>query len=241
MHVNNFRPIEDNNDKLRHMKTKIIMLLLGFLLLNCKDQTPAIKQIDNTSVTQEKEITPVPSEINDLGEFISIAFSDSLTVDDVFNFKKIDLNNVVTSIDMTQSVLIYKKMTKREKASSFPIFEVKNTNNVILPVQGLGFGGPIWAIVLLDTNTLKIKNIAFDHFAESDGYGAAMTHSTFEDEFIGTVINLEDDTFMMQKNLDSRIDDGVIIDGISGATMTSSAAIQMVNEGLKRYKGYLRP
>ncbi|MDO1513883.1 FMN-binding protein [Maribacter confluentis] len=223
------------------MRTKIIMLLLGFLLLNCKDRSPAIKEIDNTGVTQEKAITPVPSVITDLGKFIGITFSDSLTVDDVFNFKKIDLNNVVVSIDMTQSVLLYKKMTKREKASSFPIFEVKNTSNVILLVQGLGFGGPIWAIVSLDTNTLEIKNIAFDHFAESDGYGAAMTHSTFEDEFIGSVINLEDDTFMMQKNLDSRIDDGVIIDGISGATMTSAAAIQMVNKGLMQYKEYLRP
>lgn len=223
------------------MRTKITMLLLGFLLLNCKDQTPAIKQIDNTGVIQEKAITPVPSVINDFGEFIGIVFSDSLTVDDVFNFKKIDVSNVITSIDMSQSVVLYNKMTKREKATSFPIFEVKNTNNVILPVQGLGFGGPIWAIVLLDTNTLEIKNIAFDHFAESDGYGSAMTQPSFENEFIGSITNLDDDTFVMQKNLDRRIDDGVIIDGISGATMTSAGAMQMVNQGLKQYKEYLRP
>ena len=71
--------------------------------------------------------------------------------------------------------------------------------------------------------------------------GRLWTHSPFEDEFIGTKINLDKNTFTLQKNMENTIDDGVIIDGISGATITSEAAIKMVNEGLKKYKGYLRP
>jgi len=108
-------------------------------------------------------------------------------------------------------------------------------------MQGIGFGGPIWAKVLVDRNTLEIKNIAFDHFGETDGYGVAMTQTSFSDEFIGAIIDLDKNTFIFQKNLDDKKNTAISVDGISGATITSEAAIEMVNEGLKKFKGYLRP
>ncbi|MFT6795771.1 MAG: Na+-transporting NADH:ubiquinone oxidoreductase subunit C [Maribacter sp.] len=39
--------------------------------------------------------------------------------------------------------------------------------------------------------------------------------------------------------MEKRIDDGTIVDGISGATMTSQSIVKMLNYGLQNYHGYL--
>tara|TARA_R110001592_G_scaffold304426_2_gene576896 strand:- start:381 stop:1052 length:672 start_codon:yes stop_codon:yes gene_type:complete len=223
------------------MKTKIIILLAGLLFWNCKQKPDTEKSKEVEILKEQKTLVVVPPSMIELGSFADISLSNKSDINQYIDFKQIDANQSVTAIDMNEAVSLYKKMMKREKATFSPIFEIKNTNRVILPIQGVGFGGPIWAKVLVDRNTLEIKKIAFEHFAETDGYGAAMTQLPFLNEFIGTKINLDKNTFTLQKNMENRIDNGVLVDGISGATMTSEAAIEMVNEGLKKYKGYLRP
>ena len=223
------------------MKTKMLCLLVVLLFWNCKQKPGTEKPKEVEVLKEEKAIVPMSAAMIELGKLADIILSDESDINKFFDFKQIDTTQSVTAIDMNIAVSLYKKMMKLEKVTSLPIFEIKNTDDVILPIQGGGFGGPIWAKVIVERNTLEIKKIAFEHFAESDGYGAAMSHSPFEDEFIGTKINLDKNTFTLQKNMENTIDDGVIIDGISGATITSEAAIKMVNEGLKKYKGYLRP
>lgn len=221
------------------MKTKIIFLLVVLLFWNCKQKSNTEEPKEVDVLKEENAIVLVPKVMIELGKFADVVLTDKSDINQFIGFKQIDTHQSVTTIDMNDAISLYKRMMKREKVTSFPIFELKNTDEVILPIQGVGFGGPIWAKVLVDKNTLEIKKIAFEHFAETDGYGAAISQSPFANEFIGTKINLDKNTFTLQKNIENRIDDGVVVDGISGATMTSEAAIEMVNEGLKKYKGYL--
>ena len=223
------------------MKTKFLLLLVVLFFWNCKQKLSTEKTKKIEILREQKAIELVPPTIIELGSFGDISFSDTTDINEFIDFKRIEATQSVTVISMKEAVILYKKVMKRKKAISLPIFEIKNTNNVILPMQGIGFGGPIWAKVLVDRNTLEIKNIAFDHFAETDGYGAAMTQTSFSDEFIGAIIDLDKNTFIFQKNLDNKKNTAISVDGISGATITSEAAIEMVNEGLKKFKGYLRP
>lgn len=223
------------------MKTKIIFLLVVLLFWNCKQKSNTEEPKEVDVLKEENAIVLVPKVMIELGKFADVVLTDKSDINQFIGFKQIDTHQSVTTIDMNDAISLYKRIMKREKVTSFPIFELKNTDEVILPIQGVGFGGPIWAKVLVDKNTLEIKKIAFEHFAETDGYGAAISQSPFANEFIGTKINLDKNTFTLQKNIENRIDDGVVVDGISGATMTSEAAIEMVNEGLKKYKGYLMP
>jgi len=219
----------------------VLFMAFGFMLCGCKEKSDAIKpkaELPEQEILIEKPVSPVLIE---MGKFADLVISDSITANELFLFKEIDDNGVVETVDENEAINLYKKMMKRDAVKSYVIFEIENTDTAILVVQGLGFGGPIWARVLVDTKTLEIKKIAFEHKAESDGYGAAMTQTSFENQFVGTKIDLEKNTFTLQKNIEKRIDDGAFIDGISGATMTSQGAIEMVNEGLKKYKGYLNP
>jgi Na+-transporting NADH:ubiquinone oxidoreductase subunit C len=223
------------------MKTKIVLLLLVFLGWNCKQNSETKKPKVKDAKQEVQTVAKVSPVIKELAAFADLTLTDSTNVNELILFKEIDTSGSVTEIEMAKAVLLYKKMMKKELVNSLPIFEIKNTKTAILPIQGVGFGGAIWAKVLVDRTTFEIKKIAFEHQAESEGYGNAINQSHFENQFVGTKINLDQNTFTLQKNMERRMDDGTIIDGISGATMTNNAVIEMMNEGMKSYRNYLNP
>ena len=221
-------------------KIKMLLMMVVVLGWNCKENPKQTEPI----IEPEQEIqttTEVPASIKEIAAFAMSTFTDTTNIQDLIIFKELNTTSgIISTTDLERASDLYKKLANRGQATSLPIFEVKETDLVVLPVQGVGFGGAIWAKVLLDKKTLEIKNIAFEHKAESEGYGAAVSEKTFEDQFLGVKINLEEDTFTLQKAIEKANDDGHFIDGISGATMTSKGAVSMMNEGLRKYGGYLK-
>ena len=221
-------------------KIKMLLMMVVVLGWNCKENPKQTEPI----IEPEQEIqttTEVPASIKEIAAFAMSTFTDTTNIQDLIIFNELNTTSgIISTTDLERASDLYKKLANRGQATSLPIFEVKETDLVVLPVQGVGFGGAIWAKVLLDKKTLEIKNIAFEHKAESEGYGAAVSEKTFEDQFLGVKINLEEDTFTLQKAIEKANDDGHFIDGISGATMTSKGAVSMMNEGLRKYGGYLK-
>ena len=221
-------------------KIKMLMMMVVVLGWNCKENPKQAEPI----MEPEQEIqttTEVPASIKEIAAFAMSTFTDTTNLQDQLIFKELNTTSGdISTIDPERAGDLYKKLATRGQAVSLPIFEVKGTDLVVLPVQGVGFGGAIWAKVLLDKKTLEIKNIAFEHKGESEGYGAAMVQNTFEDQFLGAKINLEEDTFTLQKAIEKANDDGHFIDGLTGATMTSQGAVSMVNQGLRKYSSYLK-
>ncbi len=223
------------------MKIKILVLILVPMIWNCKENSDTAKPKVEVSKQETLAVAELPTSIKELAKFAVPTFSDAANSDEWMIFKEIDANGTVTSINRQRAIDLYKAITKPQQVSAMPIFEIKNTDMVILPIQGKGFGGAIWANVVVDRKTLEIKKITFEHKAESEGYGAALTQSTFENQFVGAKINLDENSFILKKNMEQRLDDGMVVDGISGATMTSDGVIEMMNLGLKKYKEYLMP
>ena len=222
-------------------KIKILLMILVVLGWNCKENPKQTEQKTETVKQETKAATSLPESIKEIATFVTPDFTDTTDIQNLIIFKELDLSgNTISTIDLERAGALYKKLATRGQAASLPIFEVKGTDLVVLPVQGVGFGGAIWAKVLLDKKTLEIKNIAFEHKGESEGYGAAMVQNTFEDQFLGAKINLEEDTFTLQKAIEKANDDGHFIDGLTGATMTSKGAVSMVNQGLRKYSSYLK-
>ena len=82
--------------------------------------------------------------------------------------------------------------------------------------------------------------LQFEHMAESEGYGAAITQSSFENQFVGIVLDPDLKDFGLKQNGVVLIEGVNMIDGISGATITSKAGIKMINQGLLKYRNYLK-
>lgn len=222
------------------MRLKLSLLFLAVLALNCKQQPEpskaAVKEEQVKSKTTSKE-SPI---VKELEEFADLNPEDAAT-GVTFLLKEIDQANEVVEIDMDRAISLYSNLIGGNKIASFPIFEIQGTSMAILPVQGTGFGGALWARVLIDKTSLQIKKIAFEHKAESDGYGADITKKSFEDQFIDKKIDLDTDTFVLRQTMEKSNDKRQPIDGLSGATVSSQGVVQMINDGMKNYSHYLRP
>ena len=211
----------------------MVLVVLGW---NCKENPKQTEQKIEAVKEAIQTTTGIPDSIEEIATFVAPTLADTTNILDLIIFKELNTSGKVSTIEMARAGDLYKKLKTRGQATSLPIFEIMDSDLVVLPIQGVGFGGAIWAKVLLDKKTLEIKNIAFEHKAESDGYGAAVSEKTFEDQFLGVKIKLDKDTFTLQKAGDAVH----FIDGISGATMTSKGAVTMVNEGLRKYSSYLK-
>jgi electron transport complex protein RnfG len=91
--------------------------------------------------------------------------------------------------------------------------------------RSAGFGGDIGVMIGFDLNNDKLTGIGILSHKETPGLGARVTEETFTNNFKGKAIT---ETFKVKK-------DNGIIDGISGATISSRAVCAAVEKSLSIY------
>ncbi|MGB5371420.1 MAG: FMN-binding protein [Flavobacteriaceae bacterium] len=212
--------------------------ILVSLFWSCKQKVAAEPQPKET-VTQAPTQAPMSSIIKELGQFAGIDIPDANVADEMIYFKKINTNGEPENIDMDNYVALYQLLIRNGQGVELPILEIRGSDHAILIMGGKGFGGPIWAHVLVDRATREIKKTEFDHRLESDGYGAGITKPGFGNQFSDTKIALKSNTYGLDQTGQKIMEGSRMVDGLSGATVTSGAAVRMVNEGLHKYAGYL--
>ncbi len=222
------------------MRTKLTCLILVALLWNCREKVKTLKPMVEGAKQEIKANSEVNPIIKELATFADTSLTEFENGNQLAEFKEITENGSIKTIDISKYLKLYKAQMQPQETEVLPIFEIKSTNTAVLIVKGRGFGGPIWAKVLVDRTTRKIKKIEFDHKAESEGYGAGITNTSFKVQFTGAKIDLDKNSFGLSQSGNKLLPGDTIIDGISGATATSLAAVAMVNEGLHKYRNYFK-
>ncbi|WP_299211780.1 FMN-binding protein [uncultured Aquimarina sp.] len=226
------------------MKRLLTFTMILVIMYACKKEADPVKQeirtSDSVKIIDKKESNNQSSPIfKELIAFANIEVGYDTNPEKFFQVKTIDPNGNLSDSNIIKGIDLYKKALKSQSVDILPIFEIINTDQVILIVKGKGYMDIIWAKVLINKNTQKISKISFGHVAESEGYGAAITYNTFENKFTGAKISFSKNTFGLTQNGKNLIKGGQKIDGISGATITSQAVVQMLNTELKKYQSYL--
>ncbi|MGI6696025.1 MAG: FMN-binding protein [Christensenellales bacterium] len=91
---------------------------------------------------------------------------------------------------------------------------------VVYSASKQGFAGPVAVNVTIDNATITALSIGDDQFSETEGYGAQALEPDFAKQFIG-------------KSLPIAMND---IEAISGATFTSQAVIDAINDAFEQSK-----
>jgi len=219
-------------------KTTAIYLFMGLLLItgvNCKQKPDTL-----LPVTEVHKTRKISKTIKEIAQFANITITDSTEIDDLLQFKEVDEEGKVIDIDQEKAEELFKSLKKLAGMRSLPIVEIKNTEQVVLAVRGKGFSGNIWARLLVNRATGEIHKIKFEHKAESDGYGAAITKNAFSAQFIEVMVDPEVNCYGLLQDGKMIVDGKNNVDGISGATATSRGAVDMLNAGLHRYAFYLQ-
>ena len=118
-----------------------------------------------------------------------------------------------------------------------PVYIFKNGITVI-PCYGAGLWGPVWGYIGLESDLETIKIACFGHKGETPGLGAKITDepAVFANLFKGKKVGKGDVKFEVKKSADPKGTSEV--NAISGATITSTAAGNMVNQWFGFYQNY---
>ena len=129
-----------------------------------------------------------------------------------------------------------KQISAEQKA--LPVYIFKNGLTVV-PCYGAGLWGPIWGYVGLEKDLKTIKAVCFGHKGETPGLGAKIADEpSFAEAFIGKTIGDGEVLFEVTKPANRQTENNGV-DAISGATITSQALGNTLNQWFGFYKNYL--
>ena len=119
-----------------------------------------------------------------------------------------------------------------------PVYIFKNGITVV-PCYGAGLWGPIWGYVGFEKDLNTIKAVRFDHKGETPGLGAKIADEpSFAAAFAGKTVGQGDILFEIAKPANRQTENNGV-DAISGATITSQALGNTLNQWFGFYKNYL--
>jgi Na+-transporting NADH:ubiquinone oxidoreductase subunit C len=128
-----------------------------------------------------------------------------------------------------------KQIAAEQKA--LPVYIFKNGITVV-PCYGAGLWGPIWGYVGFEKDLNTIKAVRFGHKGETPGLGAKIADEpSFAEAFIGKTVGAGELLFEVVKPANRQTENNGV-DAISGATITSQALGNTLNQWFGFYKNY---
>ena len=213
------------------MKKLILLIISIFTCIACDKINPFTQLVP-------KKFDPEVALYRELGLLADSTYVVSKDIRSLIEFKIIDSNNKIEKVTSKKAFEVYQKNWRLSKSNEIPIFEIKNSDKVIISAFGRGQWDRIWAFITIDKKNLKIVDISIDHIAETPGLGGQINKSDFEKQFIGSTIDFTKNNFALIQNDTILITGKNKIDGISGATITVQSIITSMNQDLKKYEFY---
>lgn len=120
------------------------------------------------------------------------------------------------------------------------VAEVNGERKFVIPMNGLGLWGTIWGYIALNEDRSTVYGVYFSHSSETPGLGGEIAGTKFQDRFPGKSV-VENDEVALKVVKYGKADKGsqYEIDGVTGATITSTGVNTMINKVLSAYIPFL--
>lgn len=115
------------------------------------------------------------------------------------------------------------------------LFQHRDNDNIGFVFHGLGFWEPISGIIVMDENLNKIINLKILDQKETPGLGARIEEQWFTDQFKELPIKWNAEQKLIIGSTPNA-DKSNVVDAITGASQTSVALMNMLNENLTQFK-----
>lgn len=223
----------------------VAAVLLSVVAMSLKDRKDA--NIRNEKMQQLLQAIDVRVEAAQAEATYKQYFKRELTISTTGN---VLTDYDVTTVDIQQADRAFniklKDQQKAEKAAAgtgaFPVymFEKEGRTGYVVPTQGNGLWGAVYANVALDEDLNTVIGATFSHDSETPGLGDKITTPEFQAQFVGKKILDEQGQVIsvaVKKNADKQSTHEV--DAISGGTMTSNGVNAMLATDLARYQKFI--
>ena len=213
-----------------HTKYILVSIIIIIFTTACKQTTPT-----EDSSTEKQSMSLY---MKDIRYFIDSTYTDSTNLSLIVDFKYLDINKKINDCSLEKSTELYSKIIHSDSCTEFPIFEIKNSHMSVLVIGKKSQWATIWATYLVDRNLKTIKKVNIYYKAEVPGLGVGISSTEFEDQFINLPIQVVGHSFSLKQDEKVIIQGESVIDGISGATLSSKTIIEVSNN-LELFEEYL--
>jgi Na+-transporting NADH:ubiquinone oxidoreductase subunit C len=120
------------------------------------------------------------------------------------------------------------------------VAEVEGQTKYIIPMNGLGLWGTIWGYIALNEDRSTVYGVYFSHASETPGLGGEIAGLKFQNRFPGKqVVDGNEIGLKVVKYGKAVQGSQYEIDGVTGATITSTGVNSMINKVLSEYIPFL--
>ena len=120
------------------------------------------------------------------------------------------------------------------------VAEIDGQKKYVIPMNGLGLWGTIWGYIALNEDRNTVYGVYFSHSSETPGLGGEIAGTKFQDRFPGkNVVNGRNVALKVVKYGKADKSSKYEIDGVTGATITSTGVNAMINKVLSAYVPFL--
>lgn len=118
--------------------------------------------------------------------------------------------------------------------------EVNGQTKYVIPMNGLGLWGVIWGYIALDEDRTTVDGVYFSHASETPGLGGEIAAPLFQSRFPGKIVT-DNGKVALQVVKFGKADKNspFQVDGVTGATITSTGVNNMINKVLTSYLPFL--
>ncbi len=134
-----------------------------------------------------------------------------------------------------------------EQFTIYVSMDGEKTTGYVVPIEGPGLWSTIYGYFSLESDLNTVKGITFYEQGETPGLGGEIEKPWFQQNFVGKKIFAEDDQLRSVTVVKGKVKEAVAdeaerkyyVDGISGATMTSSYVTVLLKNSLSKYSPYM--
>ena len=120
------------------------------------------------------------------------------------------------------------------------VAEIDGQKKYVIPMNGLGLWGTIWGYIALNEDRNTVYGVYFSHSSETPGLGGEIAGLKFQNRFPGkNVVNGGNVALKVVKFGKADQSSKYEIDGVTGATITSTGVNAMINKVLSAYVPFL--
>jgi Na+-transporting NADH:ubiquinone oxidoreductase subunit C len=201
----------------------IVAVALAFTSLSLKDRQKA-------------------NELNEKKDAIVASLGlEKGSYDSVIEAYMINAEGEVVSTDANETIQNLFDLKKCFASGQYPVFENKETKEVVVPLTGAGLWDEIWGYVAFQSDMNTIKGAIFDHAGETPGLGAEIATPKYQAQFAGKQI-YQDGQFVGIEIVKGGAPEGDVhaVDAVTGGTKTSDGLKNMIKDCLQNYDAFFK-
>ena len=171
----------------------------------------------------------------------NISWNNLIGIED----RKNGLTYFVNKADKIKFNLIENKDIDTSIKKFLPIFFHSEKEVFIIPISGKGLWSTLFGFIAIGKDGNTVKGITFYKHKETPGLGGEVDKKWFQDQFINKEI-FQDDNLVSIKVFKGKVETlpesewPHTVDGITGATITSTGLSDFLLRDLRRYEKFLR-